>query len=385
MSKDFYEILGVGRSAGADEIKKAYRKLAVKYHPDKNPDDKEAEDRFKEISQAYEVLSNQEKKAQYDRVGHDAYTRKGGGGGYGGGAGGFDPFDIFAQAFGGGGGFGGGIFDSFFGGGGGGRSANGPQQGNDLRYDLEIGFEEAVFGVEKSINIPRTVSCQPCGGKGAEPGTKITTCSTCRGAGQVTVSQGFFSVRQTCPACNGAGQVPEKKCSKCGGEGRVKSRQDIKLNIPAGVNTGSRLRVSGEGEAGLRGGPAGDLYVVMHVKDHPMFEREGDDIHCKVPVDFVTAALGGQIEVPTISGMTKIKVAQGTQNDTVLRLREKGVPSVRGRGRGDHFVHLFVEVPQSLNKEQKELLLKFQESCESKENLPLVQRFMEKVKQWVGN
>jgi len=376
MSQDYYSVLGVARGASADEIKKAYRKLAIKYHPDKNPDNKEAEEKFKEISAAYEVLGDAEKKNRYDQVGHDAFTRKGGGG-FGGGAGGFDPFDIFAQAFGGGGG--GGIFDSFFGGGGGGRRSNGSVQGNDLRYDLELTFDEAVFGVEKTITIPRATNCERCKGDGCEPGTSKRTCHHCNGSGYVSVSQGFFSVRQPCPSCSGTGQVIERPCRECRGNGQVQKKHDIKINIPAGVDNGSRLRVTGEGEAGLRGGPAGDLYVVMRVREHDLFEREGDHVHCEVPISFTVAALGGEVEVPTISGVTKIKVAPGTQTGAVLRLKAKGIPSVRGRGRGDHFIHLKVEVPKNLSKEQKEALEKFAELC-GDDNMPEKSGFFDKVK-----
>ncbi len=380
MSQDFYSILGVARSASADEIKKAYRKLAVKYHPDKNPDNKEAEEKFKEISAAYEVLGDADKRARYDQVGHDAFTRKGGGGF--GGAGGFDPFDIFAQAFGGGGG-GGGIFDSFFGGGGSGRSRTGPAQGNDLRYDMELTFDEAVFGAEKSITINRATNCSRCNGDGCEPGTSKRTCHSCGGSGYVSVSQGFFSVRQPCPSCSGSGQVIERPCRECRGNGTVNKSHTVKINVPAGVDTGSRMRVTGEGEAGLRGGPPGDLYIVMHVRDHDLFERDGEDVHCEVPISFTIAALGGEVEVPTISGVSKIKIAPGTQTGSRLRLKGKGIPSVRGRGRGDHFIHLKVEVPRNLSESQREALQKFAEEC-GDENLPEKSSFFDKVKNMFG-
>ncbi len=371
----YYTDLGVSQDASASEIKKAYRKLAMKYHPDKNPDDKVSEGKFKEISEAYEILSNSTKKAQYDRVGHDAYTRKGGGGGGGGfGGGGFSASDIFSQAFGGGGG----AFDSFFGGGGGGQST-GPTGGADLRYNMEITFDEAVFGAEKEISINKAASCGRCKGEGAEPGTSKRTCNQCHGTGQVTVSQGFFSVRQACPSCQGVGQVIETPCRECHGNGTTKQKDTIKFNIPAGVDNGSRLRVSGKGEAGLRGGPTGDLYVVFHVKEHDLFERDGTDIHCEVPLSFAKASLGGELEVPTLSGVTKIKIAPGTQTGSLLRLKAKGVPSLRGGGRGDHFVHLKIEVPKNLNKEQKEALLKFSELC-GEENAPQSTGFFEKVK-----
>ena len=383
MSSDYYSTLGVSQSASADEIKKAYRKLAVKYHPDKNPGNKEAEDTFKGICQAYEVISDTSKRQQYDAVGHDSYTRKGGGGGgYGGG--GFDPFDVFAQAFGGGGGGGGGIFDSFFGGGGGGggrRPSNGPAVGADLRHDLEIGFEEAVYGTEKEIKVKRSASCGTCSGSGCAAGSSKSTCRHCGGSGQISVSQGFFSVRQACHYCQGTGQIIEKKCGTCHGEGRVMETGTVKINIPAGVDTGNRLRVTGEGEAGLRGGPSGDLYVVMHVEDHELFQREGDDIVCEVPVDFATAALGGSIEVPTIGGKMKIKIATGTQTGSTLRLRGKGIPSVRGRGRGDQYINILIETPKALSKRQQELLEEFREISKDDVNChPIGTKFFSKVK-----
>jgi len=368
---DYYSDLNVSRDATAAELKKAYRKLAMKYHPDKNPDNKEAELKFKQISEAYETLSDPSKKARYDRVGHAAYTQKGGGGAGAGGFGGFDPSDIFAQAFGGGG------FDSFFGGGG--RSSNGPAAGSDLRYNLEISFDEAVFGAEKEITINKASSCKRCKGEGAEPGTSKRTCKQCGGAGTITVSQGFFSTRQHCPTCQGQGVIIEKPCTECHGSGTTKQKETIKFKIPAGVDTGSRMRISGKGEAGLRGGPTGDLFVVFHVSDHDIFERDGNDIHCEVPLSFAKAVLGGELEVPTIAGVTKIKVAPGTQTGSVLRLKGKGVPSVRGHGRGDHFVHLKVEVPKNLNKEQKEALEHFSSLCDEG-NSPTGTSFFEKVK-----
>ncbi|MCK5834813.1 MAG: molecular chaperone DnaJ [Lentisphaeria bacterium] len=368
---DYYSDLNVSRDASASELKKSYRKLAMKYHPDKNPDNHEAELKFKEISEAYEVLSDATKKDRYDRVGHAAYTQKGGGGG--GGAGGFGGFeDIFSQ-FGGGGGF-----DSFFGGGGG-RSSNGPAAGSDLRYNLEITFDEAVFGAEKEISINKASSCKRCKGEGAEPGTSKRTCNQCGGSGTITVSQGFFQTRQHCPTCQGQGVIIEKPCRECHGSGTTKQKDTIKFKIPAGVDTGSRMRVSGKGEAGQRGGPTGDLYIVFHVSDHDLFERDGNDIHCEVPLSFSKAALGGELEVPTIAGVTKIKVAPGTQTGSVLRLKNKGIPSVRGQGRGEHFVHLKVEVPKNLNKEQKEALEKFSSLCDE-ENSPTGTTFFEKVK-----
>lgn len=371
MAKDYYDILGVSRSATQDEIKKAYRKLAVKYHPDKNPGDKEAEDKFKEVSEAYEVLGDEDKRKQYDQFGHDAFTNKQGAPG-GGPAG--DPFDIFSQVFGGS------MFDEFFGGGGGGRRTR-QQRGSDLRYDMEVNFEDAVFGTDTTVQIPRAEACSGCGGSGAAPGTSTKTCPHCRGAGQVTMSQGFFSVRQACPYCRGQGETIESPCSTCGGEGRVQSRKRIQIHIPAGVDTGSRLRVPGEGEAGPRGAPAGDLYVVIHVKPHDLFRRDGSDVHCDIPIPFTKAALGGMVKVPTLSGTAEIKVPAGTQHGTVFRLRGKGVPSVRGSGRGDQLVHVIVEVPTKLNADQRQKLEEF-EKATSEDTYPRLKKFLKKAKRF---
>lgn len=373
MSQDYYELLGVSRNASADEIKKAYRKLAVKYHPDKNPDDKEAETKFKEVSQAYEVLSNESKRQQYDQFGHDAFTQRGGGG-YGG-AGNVDPFDIFSQVFGGS------IFDSFFGGGGGGRSQNGPRKGSDLRYDMQIDFEDAVFGVEKTVEIPRNDTCEHCHGEGSEPGSSKSTCSHCQGTGQVTVAQGFIRMRQTCPYCHGAGQRIEKPCKKCNGEGRTQKRKRIQIHIPAGVDTGARLRVSNEGEAGVRGGPHGDLYVVLHVKDHDIFRREDDNIICEVPVQFTKAVLGGKIKVPTLSGVAELNIPAGTQHGKTFRLRGKGIPSLRGYGRGDQLVKVQVEIPTHLSDNQKQKLREFEEVC-GEDDYPLLKKFLQNAKRF---
>ncbi len=367
---DYYELLGVSRSADQTEIKKAYRKLAVQHHPDKNQGNKEAEDKFKDISEAYEVLSDPDKRDRYNRMGHEAYKRSGRASG-----GGHDPFDIFSEVFGGGGG---GIFDSFFGGGGG-RQQNGPRQGADLRYDLEIEFEEAVLGVEKTINIPKLDVCQTCGGTGAQKGTGRKQCHHCGGTGQVTFSQGFFSIRQPCSNCHGSGTIIEKPCPKCRGEGRVRTEKKLQIRIPPGVDTGSHLRVSGEGEGGQRGGPAGDLYVVIKVKAHEIFQRDELDIFCEVPIDFTTAVLGGEIEVPTITGSSKMSVPEGTQNGTVLRLKGKGMPSLRGGLRGDQHVKLFVEIPRNLSRPQKELLKAFSDSLENSKNNPLKEGFFEKA------
>lgn len=377
MPKDYYETLGVNKSSTETEIKKAYRKLAIKYHPDKNQGDKAAEEKFKEISQAYEVLSDSSKRAQYDQYGHAAFTGAGrsGGGGF------HDPFDIFSQVFGGGSSGGGGsIFEELFGMGGGRSSRRGgPMDGADLRYDLEVNFEDAVFGADKTIRIPRMDTCTTCNGSGCADGSSRETCTRCGGSGQVALSQGFFSVRQTCPSCNGEGQTIKNPCKKCHGEGRVRNEKNLKIHIPPGVDTGSRLRVSNEGEGGLRGGSGGDLYVVMHVKPHEIFQRDGSDILCELPIDYPTAALGDVVEVPTITGKAKMKIPPGTQNGTILRMKGKGMPSLRGGGRGDQHVRIFIEVPKNLNKEQKELLLKYKDISDQS-NHPVIDAFLKKAK-----
>ena len=361
---DYYKTLGVSKSASADEIKKAYRKLAIKYHPDKNPGDKEAEEKFKEVSAAYETLSNPDKRAQYDQFGHDAYTRSGGGAN----AGGFNAQDIFSQFFGGGG-FGGGFggFEDLFGGGRR-QDPNAPQQGEDLRYALEIDIEDAMYGVDKKINVSRYENCEECHGSGSAPGTGKKKCTRCGGSGSLNISQGFFSVRQPCPSCSGTGQIIEKPCPKCHGQSRVKNTAPLQFHIPAGVDTNSQIRISGKGNAGLRGGPAGDLYVIIRVRQSNVFEREENDLLCEVPIPFAVAAAGGEVEVPTISGKTKIRVPAGTQSDTVLRLKGKGAPSLRGGGRGDLHIRIIVETPSNLSAEQLELLKKFNDSLTEKNN-----------------
>lgn len=373
MSKrDYYEVLGVERSVSVEEIKKSYRKLAVKYHPDKNPGDKAAEEKFKELGEAYEILSDPDKRALYDQHGHAAFDRRTGG--FGRGTGGFhDPFDIFREVFGGGGT----IFDDLFGGG---RSdPTQPQRGGDLRYDMEIAFEEAAHGTEKEITVSKPERCDVCDGTGAESGSRVKTCPTCGGRGQVISSRGIFSIAQTCPSCQGAGRVIEKPCKACHGAGRRDRQSKIKLKIPGGVDTGSRLRSLGNGEAGLRGGPAGDLYVVLHVKAHDIFQRDGDDLICEVPVSFVQAALGAEIEVPTLSGKAEIKIPPGTQPGTTFRLKGKGVKNVQGYGNGDLHVRVMVEVPTHLTSAQKAKLQEFAQLCNGKES-PLSQSFFEKAK-----
>jgi molecular chaperone DnaJ len=370
--RDYYEVLGVGRSAADEEVKRAYRKLAVKFHPDKNPDDPHAEEKFKELGEAYDVLIDPNKRAAYDRFGHAAFAP--GGAGFGDGA--FhDPFEIFREVFGSGG-FGGGIFETFFGGG---ESAEDRRRGSDLRYDMRIKLEEAAFGVEKEIEIAKLDSCDKCKGSGAEPGSRTITCSTCGGRGQVISSRGFFHVSQTCPRCRGAGEVIEKPCQKCRGEGRVEKLSRVKLKIPTGIREGSRLRSLGNGEAGMRGGPPGDLYVVIHIKEHKIFQREGDDLYCEVPIPFSVATLGGEIAVPTLEGGAHLKVPSGTQSGQMFKLRGKGITNVDGRGHGDLFARLIVEVPTRLNSEQRRKLEEFAALC-GDENTPLRKSFFERAK-----
>jgi molecular chaperone DnaJ len=368
--RDYYEVLGVERQAGPDEIRKAYRKLAAKHHPDKNPGDKTAEENFKELGEAYEVLSDAQKRAAYDQYGHAAFDRRAGPFAHGGGF--HDPFEIFREVFGGGG-----IFDGFFGGS---RSdPSQPQRGEDLRYDMEITFEEAAHGCEKEITVTKPEHCDACQGSGAEPGSRTKACPACGGRGQIINSRGIFSIAQTCPHCQGAGRVVERPCPTCRGAGRHERSSKIKLRIPAGVDTGSRLRSAGNGEAGLRGAHPGDLYVVLHVKPHAIFQRDGDDLLCEVPVSFVQAALGAEIEVPALDAKTTIKVPPGTQPGTMFRLKGKGVKNVQGYGHGDLHVRINVEVPTHLSSAQKAKLQEFADLCSGMES-PLSQSFFEKAK-----
>ena len=369
--RDYYEVLGVNRDADEEEIKKAYRKLAIKHHPDKNPGDKAAEENFKELGEAYEALSDPQTRAAYDRYGHAAFDPRARMGRAG--AGGFhDPFEIFREVFGNSS-----IFDEFFG-----TSRNDPtqpQRGNDLRYDLEISLEEAATGCEKEVTVTKAERCDVCQGSGVEAGSKAKPCPTCHGRGQIITSRGIFSIAQTCPQCQGAGRVVDKPCKNCRGTGRRDHTSNIKLRIPAGVDTGSRLRSAGNGEAGSRGGPPGDLYVVLHIRAHELFQRDGDDLLCDVPVSFVQAALGTEIEVPTLNGTALLKIPAGTQPGAMFRLKGKGVKNLQGYGHGDLHVRIDVEVPTQLTAAQRAKLQEFADLCSGKEN-PKSQGFFEKAK-----
>ncbi len=346
MSKrDYYEVLGVSKTATQDEIRKAYRRLSKKYHPDINKDPG-AEDKFKELSAAYEVVSDEQKRAQYDQFGHEGPQGFGGGGFESAGFGGFED-----------------IFSTFFGGGGGRRDPNAPRQGSDLQYTMSLSFEEAVFGKDTTIEIPREETCGTCDGSGAKKGTKPDTCSHCHGSGELNVEQntpfGRIVNRRTCHYCQGTGKLIKDKCRTCGGDGKVKKRKKISVKVPKGVDDGQQLRVSGQGEPGVNGGPAGDLYVVFHVQPHEFFERDGDDIYCEMPITFVQAAMGDEVEVPALSGKIKLKIPAGTQTGTRFRLRGKGVHNVRGYGVGDQHVHVKVITPTKLTEQQKQLLREF--------------------------
>lgn len=373
MSKrDFYEVLGVEKGCAQPDLKKAFRKLAMKYHPDRNPGDKQAEASFKEINEAYEVLSDEQKRAAYDRFGHAGVDPSaGGGGGFGGGAG-----PNFADIFGD-------VFGDIFGQSGGSRGARN-NRGSDLRYTLELDLEDAVKGTTVEIRIPTLSECDTCHGSGAKPGTSATTCNTCGGAGQIRMQQGFFSVQQTCPACRGSGKQIKDPCGDCHGQGRKEKRKTLSVKIPPGVDTGDRIRLAGEGEAGVSGGPAGDLYVQVSVRDHSLFRREGKDLYTEVPISFVDAALGGELEVPTLDGRVKLKIPTETQTGKLFRLRGKGVAPVRGGGPGDLICRVIIETPVNLTKKQKDILLEFQATLDGQDHRqsPNKQSWFEGVKKF---
>jgi molecular chaperone DnaJ len=373
---DYYQVLGVAKNATEADLKKAYRRLAMKFHPDRNPDDKEAEEKFKEAKEAYEVLTDAQKRAIYDQHGHagiDA-ARQGGGGGGQGGFGGAEFGDIFGEVFG----------DIFGGGrrGGGGRSQ--VFRGADLRYGLELDLHQAVFGHSAEIEIPRLMECETCHGSGAAKGHTPVTCDTCNGSGQVRMSQGFFQLQQACPRCRGSGKIVKNPCDKCLGQGRIRKTKKLAVKIPAGVDNGDRIRLGGEGEAGRNGGPPGDLYVEISVREHAIFERDGEHLSCEVPVSYATAVLGGNVDVPTLDGEVSLKIPAETQSGRVFRLRDKGVKPVRGGACGDLFCRVVVETPVKLNAEQRELLRKFDESLkgEGGKHTPRAEGFLDGVRRF---
>lgn len=354
--RDYYEVLGIDRNADESQIKKAYRKLAKQYHPDMNPGDKAAEAKFKEVNEAYEVLSDPQKRSNYDQFGHAGVDPNGFGGGFGG----FSDFGDFGGI--------GDIFESFFGGSGFGRSSgrrNGPQKGADLKYTMEITFEEAAFGVEKELPVNRMEVCGTCKGSGSKPGTSPITCSHCGGTGQVQIKQntpfGQFVNIKTCDVCRGEGKIITEPCTVCGGKGKIRKQIKIKINIPAGIDDGQTISLRGEGEPGSKGGPSGDLFVTMRIKQHALFQRQNFDVVCEIPITFAQAALGAELEVPTLDGKVKYNMPEGTQTGTVFRLKGKGIPHLRGNGRGDHYVKVVVEVPKKLNEKQKSVLREFAE------------------------
>lgn len=373
--RDYYEVLGVSRGASAEELKKAYRTKAKELHPDRNQDNPKAESEFKEVNEAYEVLKDDQKKAAYDRFGHAAFENGMGGGG-GGPRGGFAQGD-FASAFSD-------VFEDLFGdfvGGGGGRGGARAraQRGSDLRYNLRVTLEEAYAGVQKTITVPASVACDTCRGTGAEGGAEPVTCPTCSGMRKVRAQQGFFTVERTCPTCAGLGQIVKNPCRSCGGQGRTEKERTLSVNIPPGVETGTRIRLAGEGEAGMRGGPSGDLYIFIEVREHALFQRDGVHLFCRVPVSMITAALGGEVEVPTIDGgRSRVKVQAGSQSGKQMRLRGKGMPALRGGGSGDMLIELAVETPVNLTARQRELLREFEKLSE--ENNPEGSSFFSKVK-----
>jgi molecular chaperone DnaJ len=371
--RDYYEVLGVSRGAGEEDLKKAYRRLAIQFHPDRNPGDKQAEEKFKEINEAYQVLSDPERRAQYDRFGHAAFQGPQGAGGFGG----FDFSQGFEEVFSD-------IFGDFFGTGRG-RSRSRSRRGEDLRYDLEIDFKEAATGAEKMVKFQRLVVCEQCNGSRARGGAEgVRTCPNCRGTGQVRTQQGFFSISTTCGQCRGEGSVIADPCPKCQGQGRLRKPVSLSVRIPAGVDNGSRLKLRNEGEAGMVGGPGGDLYVVIHVKEHPLFVRQENDIVIEVPISFPQAALGAEIEVPTLEGKVKLKVPAGTQSGKVIRLKGKGFPDLHGYGAGDQLVKVTVETPRRLSARQRELLEEFARASGEDANHPMAKGFVDKLKEMFG-
>ena len=367
--RDYYEVLGVGKDATEQDIKGAYRRLALKYHPDRNPDDPTAEEKFKEASEAYSVLSDAQKRAAYDRYGHAGLQ--------GSGAGGFSP-DAFADFSD--------ILGDFFGfgdlfGGGGGRRRSRAQRGEDVRYDLEIAFEEAVFGMAADIQVPRMEACERCRGTGAEPGSGATTCPTCHGRGEVLYQQSFLSIRRTCSSCGGAGQIVRNPCGDCRGHGYKQVQRKLKVNIPPGVDDGTRLRLSSEGQPGANGGPPGDLYVFLKVKEHPFFERHEHDLHCTIPLNLAQAALGCEIEIPTLEEPYTVKIPEGTQNGAQFKVRHKGVPVLNGSGRGDLYIHIDVKIPTRLTREQRKLLEQLRDTLPV-DNAPTEKGLFEKVRDY---
>jgi molecular chaperone DnaJ len=372
--RDYYEVLGVGRSANPEDIKKAYRTMAKKYHPDANPGDKTAEEKFKEVNEAYEVLRDEQKRRAYDQFGHAGVgsAARPGGGASAGYAGFSDVEDLFSD-----------IFDGFFGSSGRGtgtRSQGRARRGSDLRYDLVISFLDAAFGKEIQVTIPRSEACDSCHGSGAAPGSKARTCPTCHGSGQVRMAQGFFSVMRTCPTCHGEGTIIEQPCGTCRGEGRVKKNRKITVKVPAGMESGGRLKISGEGEAGSQGGPAGDLYIVVQVAEHPIFQRREDDVVCVLPIPLTTAILGGEVTVPTLTGTVTMKIPPGTQNEKIFRLRGKGIPNLRGFGTGDQLVTVAVEMPSKLSEKQRNALRELEKNM-PENAYPTVKEFYERAKQ----
>ena len=378
MSKrDYYDVLGVQRRANADELKSAYRKKAKELHPDRNPDDPKADQKFKELNEAYDVLKDEQKRAAYDQYGHSAF--EGPSGGRGGGPGGFDFSTSFTDVFDD-------LFGEFMGGRRGGGGGNRAQRGSDLRYNMEISLEDAFAGKTAPIRVPGSVACEPCGGTGAEPGTKPQTCTTCSGIGKVRAQQGFFTIERTCPTCQGLGRMVKNPCRACSGAGRVQKERTINVSIPQGVADGNRIRLSGEGEAGLRGGPKGDLYIFLSIEPHPLFKREDENLFCRVPVSLTTAALGGHVEVPTLGGgRARISIPEGTQSGKQFRLRGKGMPGLRGQGpSGDLFVEVMVETPVNLNKKQQDLLREF-EKAGSDKNSPETTNFFARLKEFFND